>query len=68
MNEFFGNLMTNAPLVDENVELNIANMLIANSSLGADFAGQYSADMKGYYQAAAVVCSRAFLIPFSSAC
>lgn len=52
VNEFFGNLMTNAPLVDENVELDIANMLIANSSLGADFAGQYSADMKGYYQAA----------------
>lgn len=52
VNEFFGNLMTNAPLVDENVELGIANMLIANSSLGADFAGQYSADMKGYYQAA----------------
>ena len=32
VNEFFGNLMTNAPLVDENVELDIANMLIANSS------------------------------------
>ena len=51
INEFFGNLMTNAPLVDEEVELGIANMLLSNKSVGAEFNGQFSANMKGYYQA-----------------
>lgn len=51
VNDFFGNLMTNAPLVDEKAEVGIANMLLANKAIGAAFRGQYAADMKGYYQA-----------------
>ena len=52
INEFFGNLMTNTPMVDEQVELSIANMLLSNKTIGAAFSGQYAANMKGYYQAA----------------
>ena len=51
VNEFFGNLMTNAPLIDKKVELSIANLLLANSGIGASFNGQFAANMKGYYQA-----------------
>ena len=51
INEFFGNLMTNAPLVDEQVELSIANALLSNKGVGAEFSGQFAANMKGYYQA-----------------
>lgn len=51
INEYFGNLMTNAPLVDEQVELGIASVLISNKAIGAEFSGQYAANMKGYYQA-----------------
>lgn len=51
VNEFFGNLMTNAPLVDEKADVGIANMLLANKTVGATFGGQFAADMKGYYQA-----------------
>ena len=51
INDFFGNLMTNAPLVDEQVELNITNMLLANKAIGAEFSSQFAANMKGYYQA-----------------
>ena len=51
INEFFGNLMTNAPLVDEQVELSIANALLSNKGIGAEFSGQFAANMKGYYQA-----------------
>lgn len=51
INEFFGNLMTNAPLTDEQVELNISNALLCNKTLGAEFCGQFAANMKGYYQA-----------------
>lgn len=51
INEFFGNLMMNAPLVDEQVELGIANFLLSNKTIGAEFSGQYAANMKGYYQA-----------------
>ena len=51
INCFFGNLTANAPLADEAVELGIANMLLANTAAGAQFSGQYAADMKGYYQA-----------------
>ena len=50
-NEFFGNLMTNAPLLDKQVELGIANALLSNKSIGAEFKGQFAANMKGYYQA-----------------
>ena len=51
VNEFFGNLMTNAPLVDEQVELGIANYLLSNKAIGAEFSKQFAADMTGYYQA-----------------
>ena len=51
INEFFGNLMTNAPLVDDKVELGIANALIVNKSIGAEFSNQFTMNMKGYYQA-----------------
>jgi serpin B len=51
INEFFGNLMTNAPLVDKSVELGIANALISNKAIGTEFSGQFAANMKGYYQA-----------------
>lgn len=51
INEFFGNLMTNAPLVDKSVELEIANALVSNNAIGAEFGGQFAANMKGYYQA-----------------
>ena len=51
INEFFGNLMTNVPLVDKQVELSIANMLLSNKSHGAELSGQFTANMKGYYQA-----------------
>lgn len=51
INEFFGNLMTNAPLLDKQVELGIANALFSNKSIGAEFKGQFAANMKGYYQA-----------------
>lgn len=51
VNEFFGNLIANAPLLDDNVELGIANALISNMNIGAEFSGQFAADMKGYYQA-----------------
>lgn len=51
INEFFGNLMTNAPLVDEQVELGIANFLLSNKATGATFSRQFAANMKGYYQA-----------------
>ena len=51
VNEFFGNLMTNAPLIDKKVELKIANQLLSNKLIGAEFSGQFAADMKGYYQA-----------------
>ena len=50
-NEFFGNLMTNAPLVGQQVELGIANLLLSNKAVGAEFSGQFTANMKGYYQA-----------------
>ena len=51
IDEFFGNLMTNAPLADEQVELSISNALVSNSAIGAEFRGQFAANMKGYYQA-----------------
>ena len=51
VNDFFGNLMTNAPQLDPKVELSIANYLLANKAIGNDFSGQFAADMKGYYQA-----------------
>lgn len=51
INEFFGNLMTNTPLVDEKVELGIANTLLSNETIGAEFKGQFAADMQGYYHA-----------------
>ena len=51
INEFFGNLMTNAPLIDEQVELGIANMLLSNKATEAEFGGQFAANMRGYYQA-----------------
>ncbi|MBP5339996.1 MAG: serpin family protein [Prevotella sp.] len=51
INEFFGNLMTNAPLVDEDVDLGIANYLLSNKAIGAEFKEQFAANMKGYYQA-----------------
>lgn len=51
INDFFGNLITNAPLVDEQVELDIANLLLSNTFIGAEFNGQFAANMKGYYQA-----------------
>lgn len=51
VNEFFGNLMTNTPLVDKKVELSIANQLLSNKLVGAEFSGQFAANMKGFYQA-----------------
>lgn len=51
INGFLGNLMNNAPLLDPNVELGIANFLLSNHAIGADFSSQFDADMKGYYQA-----------------
>ena len=51
INEFFGNLMTNAPLVDKEVDLGIANYLLSNKAIGAEFKEQFAANMKGYYQA-----------------
>lgn len=51
VNEFFGNLMTNAPLIDKKVELNIANYLLSNKAIGAEFSNQFAFNMKGYYQA-----------------
>ena len=51
INEIFGNLMTNAPLVDEQVELGIANALLSNKATGAEFSRQFASNMKGYYQA-----------------
>ena len=51
VNDFFGNLMTNAPLLDAKVELGIANYLLTNKALGAEFSRPFAADMKGYYQA-----------------
>lgn len=51
IDEFLGNLMTNAPLVDERVELGIANALLSNSSIGAEFSSEFAANAKGYYQA-----------------
>jgi len=51
INEFFGNLMTNAPQIDEQVELGIANMLLSNKATEAEFGGQFAANMRGYYQA-----------------
>jgi serpin B len=51
INGFFGNLMTNVPQVDEQVEIGIANALISNQSTGVAFSSQFAADMKGYYQA-----------------
>lgn len=51
VNEFFGNLMINAPLIDKQVELGIANLLLSNKAIGAEFSGQFAANMKGYYQA-----------------
>ena len=51
VNDFFGNLMTNAPQLDPKVELSIANYLLANKAIGNDFSAQFAADMKGYYQA-----------------
>ena len=51
INAFFGNLMTNIPLLDEQVELNIGNLLVSNKAIGAAFNGQFAANMRGYYQA-----------------
>ena len=51
INDFFGNLIINAPLVDENVEIGIANVLLSNKATGAEFSNQFTANMKGYYQA-----------------
>lgn len=51
VNDFFGNLITNAPQVDSLVELGIANALLSNAAIGAEFRNQFAVDMKGYYQA-----------------
>ena len=51
INKYFGNLLVNSPLVDERVDITSANALFANSAKGIQFAEQYAADMKGYYQA-----------------
>ena len=51
INEFFGNLMINAPLADKEVELGVANLLLSNKAIGAEFRRQFTVDMKGYYQA-----------------
>ena len=51
INEYFGNMMVNSPLVDERVSITSANALFANSVKGIQFAKQYAADMKGYYLA-----------------
>ena len=52
INDYFGNLMTNAPLADGQVDLSFANMLLSNTKTGVSFSGQFEADMKGFYQAA----------------
>jgi len=51
VNEYFGNMLVNAPTVDEKVDIASANALFANSSQGVAFAKPFAADMKGYYQA-----------------
>lgn len=51
INKYFGNLLVNSPLVDERVDITSANALFANSAKEIQFAEQYAADMKGYYQA-----------------
>lgn len=51
VNQFFGNLIANAPQVDEQAELGIANILLTNSSIGAELRSQFTVDMKGYYHA-----------------
>ena len=51
INEFFGNLITNAPQVDSLVELGIANALLSNAAICEEFRSQFAVDMKGYYQA-----------------
>ncbi len=50
INDFFGNLTTNTPLVDEQVELGIVNTLLSNTAMGAVFNNRFAASMKGYYQ------------------
>lgn len=50
-NQFFGNLIVNAPQVDKQAELGIANILLLNTSIGTEFRSQFAVDMKGYYQA-----------------
>ncbi len=51
VNEYFGNMLVNAPTVDEKVDIASANALFANSSQGVAFAKPFAADMMGYYQA-----------------
>ena len=51
VNDYFGNLLVNAPGLDENVTLEVANAIFGNSALGIQFADNFTALMQGYYQA-----------------
>ncbi len=52
VNEFCRKLINEAPEVDPSVNLEIANMVIANSGKDVRLASGFSSDMKDYYDAA----------------
>ncbi len=53
VNEFCANLIENAPKVDPNVRLNLANAIFLNASRGIHLLPDYQQDMKRYYHAEA---------------
>ena len=51
VNEFCANLIANAPLLDKEVTLNIANAFFLNSHWGFTLYDDFQADMSNYYKA-----------------
>ena len=53
VNEFCANLIENAPKVDPNVKLNIANAIFVNAAENVQLKSGFAQDMQNYYKAAA---------------
>ncbi len=51
VNDYFGNMLVNAPGLDDKVTLEVSNAIFGNSAMGIQFDDNFTALMQGYYQA-----------------
>ena len=51
VNDYFSNMLVNAPGLDDDVTLEVSNAIFGNSARGIQFTNDFTALMEGYYQA-----------------